>query len=249
MGSVTSDRDEPALSVVIPVKDEAGNIQPLLDEIAAVLNGRTVFEVICVDDGSADGTDDEIRTAQRNHPWLRLVRHEKTCGQSTATWTGVHAAHAAWVVTMDGDGQNPPADIPRLIEARDTSAEPNLRMVAGQRERRYDSWLRRLSSWTANSVRARLLRDGIRDSGCALKLFRRDAFLALPYFDHMHRFLPALIQRHGGAVVTVPVGHRARRQGQSKYGLHNRLWPGILDLAGVLWLKRRTKLPIIDATE
>lgn len=249
MGSVNSDRDEPALSVVIPVKDEAGNIQPLLDEIADALNGGIGFEVICVDDGSTDGTADAIRAAQRRHDWLRLVRHRHTCGQSTATWTGVRAARAEWVVTLDGDGQNPPVEITRLIAVRDDSAETNLHMVAGQRERRHDSWFRRLSSWLANGIRARLLQDGIRDSGCALKLFRRDAFLALPYFDHMHRFLPALIQRHGGAVLTVPVGHRARGQGQSKYGLHNRLWPGILDLAGVLWLKRRTKLPTIDAPD
>lgn len=249
MGSVNSDRDDPALSVVIPVKDEAGNIQPLLDEIADALNGGTGFEVICVDDGSTDGTADTIRAAQRRHDWLRLVRHRHTCGQSTAIWTGVHAARAGWIVTLDGDGQNPPAEISRLIAARDGCFEANLHMVAGQREKRHDSWSRRLSSRIANDIRARLLRDGIRDSGCALKLFRRDAFLALPYFDHMHRFLPALIQRHGGTVVTVAVGHRPRGQGQSKYGLHDRLWAGIFDLAGVLWLQRRTKLPTIDATD
>ncbi len=249
MASVSSDRDGLALSVVIPVKDETGNIQPLLDEVAAALNGNTVFEVICVDDGSTDGTAEKIRSAQKKHAWLRLVRHRQTCGQSTATWTGVHAARADWIVTMDGDGQNPPAEIPNLIAARDTCSERNLHMVAGQRERRHDNWFRRLSSWLANVIRGRLLQDGIRDSGCSLKLFRRDAFLALPYFDHMHRFLPALIQRHGGIVLTVPVGHRPREQGRSKYGLHNQLWPGIIDLAGVLWLKRRARLPTIDATD
>lgn len=249
MGSVNSDRDDPALSVVIPVKDESGNIQALLDEIADVSDDTAVLEVICIDDGSTDGTADKIRSAQQNHAWLRLVRHRQSCGQSTAIWTGVHAARAEWIVTMDGDGQNPPADIARLIAARDNSTDSNLHMVAGQRTKRHDSRFRRLSSWLANGIRAGLLRDGIRDSGCSLKLFRRDAFLALPYFDHMHRFLPALIQRHGGTVLTVPVGHRPRRQGQSKYGLHNRLWSGIFDLAGVLWLKRRTRLPTIDATE
>ena len=246
MGSVNAKRDEPAISIVIPVKDEAGNIRPLLDEIATALNGGTAFEVICVDDGSSDGTADAIRAAQRRHDRVRLIRHRQTCGQSTAIWTGVRAARAEWVVTLDGDGQNPPAEICRLIAARDGYPEPDLHMVAGQRERRHDSWFRRLSSRIANGIRAALLRDGIRDSGCALKLFRRDAFLALPYFDHMHRFLPALIQRHGGTVVTVPVGHRPRGQGQSKYGMHDRLWTGILDLAGVLWLKRRTRLPTID---
>lgn len=249
MEGVQADHDDPALSVVIPMKDEAGNIRPLLDEIAQALAGQGAFEAICVDDGSSDGTAAELRDARQAHAWLRVLRHRHACGQSTATLTGVRAARADWIVTLDGDGQNPPAEIPRLIEARDAASIPNLHMVAGQRQKRHDSWFRRLSSRLANGFRARLLRDGIRDTGCSLKLFRRDAFLALPYFDHMHRFLPALIQRHGGAVISVSVEHRPRGRGLSKYGFHNRLWAGIVDLAGVLWLQRRTRLPIVEESE
>ena len=237
----------PDLSVVIPMKDEAGNIRPLIDEIAESLDGRR-FEVVCVDDGSRDGTAEELRAAQDAYPWLRVVRHKDACGQSTATRTGVAAAKADWIVTLDGDGQNPPSEIPVLIEARDAATEP-VAMVAGQRRKRQDSGFRKLSSRIANGVRSSLLKDGISDTGCSLKLFRRALFMDLPYFDHMHRFLPALVQRHGGKVITAQVEHRHRTQGESKYGFHNRLWPGITDLIGVLWLQRRTKLPNIVDTE
>jgi dolichol-phosphate mannosyltransferase len=237
----------PDIAVVIPVKDEAGNIGALLDEIGTALTALR-FEVVCVDDGSTDATPQELAEAGKRCDWLTVVRHRTACGQSTATLTGVRAARAEWIVTMDGDGQNPPDEIPRLIAARDAATGP-VAMVAGQRERRHDSWFRRFSSRVANGVRQKLLADGIRDTGCSLKLFRRQTFLDLPYFDHMHRFLPALVQRHGGKVITTPVAHRARVHGRSKYGFHNRLWPGIVDLAGVLWLKRRTRLPQIEKTD
>lgn len=237
----------PDLTIVVPVKDEAGNIRALLGEMARDLAALR-FEVVCVDDGSADGTAAELREAMREYPWLRTIRHRQSCGQSTAILTGVRAARAEWVATIDGDGQNPPAEIAKLIRARD-AAGGAVAMVAGQREKRHDSWFRRLSSRIANGVRQALLKDGVSDTGCSLKLFRRDDFLALPYFDHMHRFLPALIRRQGGRIVTTPVGHRPRVQGRSKYGFHNRFWPGLIDLAGVLWLKRRARIPLIDDTD
>ena len=237
----------PDLSVVIPMKDEAGNVRPLIDEIAKSLEGRH-FEVVCVDDGSRDGTAEELCAAQDAYPWLRAIRHEDACGQSTATRTGVAAAAADWIVTLDGDGQNPPSEIAVLIEARDAAAEP-VAMIAGQRRKRRDSGFRKLSSRIANGVRSSLLKDGVSDTGCSLKLFRRDVFMDLPYFDHMHRFLPALVRRQGGTVITAQVEHRRRRRGESKYGFHNRLWPGIADLIGVLWLQRRSKLPNIVDTE
>lgn len=235
-------------SIVIPVKDEADSIGPLIDEIAGCLAGAARFEVVCVDDGSRDGTDAVLRQAQARHPWLRVIRHAEPCGQSTATLTGVQRATADWIVTMDGDGQNPPGEIAKLLDARARAEDPRVWMVAGQREKRRDNWLRQVSSRIANGVRAGLLRDGVRDTGCSLKLFRRDAFLALPYFDHMHRFLPALVQRQGGRVVVVPVAHRPRERGVSKYGLHDRLWSGIADLLGVMWLQRRARLPrVVEA--
>lgn len=237
----------PDLTIVVPVKDEAGNIRALFGEMARDLSALR-FEAVCVDDGSADGTAAELRDAMREYPWLRTIRHRHSCGQSTAILTGVRAARAEWIATIDGDGQNPPAEIAKLIQARD-AAGGAVAMVAGQREKRHDSWFRRLSSRIANGVRQGLLGDGVSDTGCSLKLFRREDFLALPYFDHMHRFLPALIRRQGGRIVTTPVAHRPRVQGRSKYGFHNRFWPGLVDLAGVLWLKRRARIPLIDDTD
>jgi dolichol-phosphate mannosyltransferase len=237
----------PELAVVVPVKDEAGNIRALLDEMARDLAAFR-FEVVCVDDGSTDGTAAELREALRIYPWLRVVRHRRSCGQSTAILTGVRAAHADWIATIDGDGQNPPGEIVKLIGARDVAGGA-VAMVAGQREKRQDTWFRRLSSRIANGVRQWLLNDGVSDTGCSLKLFRREDFLALPYFDHMHRFLPALVRRQGGHIVTTPVAHRPRVRGLSKYGFHNRFWPGLVDLAGVLWLTRRARVPEIDAKD
>lgn len=235
----------PALSVVVPMKDEMDNVAPLVREIEAALRNHCTFEIVCVDDGSEDATADKLRAAKSQCEELRVLEHEFCCGQSTATRTGVQGARAPWIVTLDGDLQNPPSEIVKLIVARDSCAEQNLAMVAGQRLKREDSLFKKLSSQIANKARSAVLGDGIRDTGCSLKLFRRDVFLELPYFDHMHRFLPALIQRAGGHVITVDVEHRPRATGLTKYGLGNRLWTGIVDLMGVLWLKRRAKQPII----
>lgn len=235
------------LSVVVPVKNEADNIEPLIREIVAALAGLQDWEIIYVDDGSEDATPDELLRMARDIPRLRILRHVRSCGQSTAIHTGVLAARHAWIATLDGDGQNDPADIGKLLtRLQNAHPEENLHMLAGWRAHRRDSWLRRLSSRIANGVRAGLLRDATPDTGCGLKLFSRDTFLRLPYFDHMHRFLPALVQRHGGRVESVVVNHRPRRRGTSKYGVHNRLWVGIVDLFGVSWLLRRAKRPDVQ---
>ncbi len=236
----------PALSVVVPVHDEAGNLAFLISEIEAALAGRTSFEIVYVDDGSADGSAAELAGLRRGNPRLRVLRHRDRSGQSAALWTGVAAALAAWVATLDGDGQNDPADIPALLDARDSSATAKLWMVAGVRRKRRDSTVKRLSSRIANAVRRRVLRDAATDTGCGLKLFRRDAYLALPFFDHMHRFLPALIRRAGGAIIEVPVNHRPRAAGASHYGLWGRAWVGLFDMLGVAWLQWRAKNPIVE---
>jgi dolichol-phosphate mannosyltransferase len=233
------------LSIVIPVRNEAPNIAPLVAEIRAALDGKVDYELIYVDDGSSDGTVAEIGALARDFPRLRLIRHAKSCGQSSAVRTGVKAARAAWIATLDGDGQNDPADLPRLWEiARAAATEPPL-LVAGHRQKRRDTLVKRLSSRIANAVRRRLLGDGTPDTGCGLKLFRRDLFLDLPFFDHIHRFLPALVLRAGGRTVSVAVNHRPRQRGISNYGVFDRLWVGITDLMGVMWLQRRAKNPII----
>jgi dolichol-phosphate mannosyltransferase len=245
METAPENPQQPALSVVVPMKDEAANVAPLVAEIAAALDGVCSFEIVCVDDGSEDGTAAALWDAMATCPQLRAVAHEICCGQSTATRTGVAAARADWIVTLDGDLQNPPAEIAKLLAARDGAGDAALAMVAGQRMTREDSWFRKLCSRLANGIRSKTLGDGIRDTGCSLKLFRRTVFLELPYFDHMHRFLPALVQRTGGSVITVDVVHRPRAAGATKYGLGNRLWTGIIDLLGVLWLKNRAKRPVI----
>jgi dolichol-phosphate mannosyltransferase len=234
------------LSVVVPVRNEAGNVAPLVDEIAAALAPLAAFEIVYVDDGSDDATPAELQELRGRVPPLRVVRHEQSCGQSTAILTGVLAARHPWIATLDGDGQNDPADILRLLD-RLASAQPgeNLQLLCGWRAQRQDTWLRRLSSRVANGVRGRVLRDRTPDTGCGLKVFPREVFLRLPYFDHMHRFLPALVQRHGGAVESVVVTHRARTRGRSKYGLFDRLWVGIVDLFGVGWLIARSRIPEI----
>ncbi len=230
----------PDLSVVIPVHNEAANVVALLGEIRAALEEKLDYEVIVVDDGSGDDTLrllDEVAGAM---PALRIVRHDRRYGQSAGILSGARAARAAWIVTMDGDGQNDPADIPALLAARDADGAPEgLQMVAGRRANRHDNWLRRASSRIANRVRGWVLRDAIPDSGCGLKLVSRSAFMTLPQFDHFHRFLPALIKRNGGEVVSVSVSHRPRGGGRSHYGVFNRLWIGIIDLFGVMWLQRR----------
>ena len=229
----------PAVSVVVPVRNEADNVGPLTEEIAAALNGRWTFELVFVNDGSADGTQAALTALKAERPWLRQIKHEASCGQSAAVRSGVAAARAPVVATLDGDGQNDPSFIPALLAALEQGA--NIGLVAGQRVGRRSGGFKKLQSRIANGVRAAILRDGTRDTGCGLKAFRRDAFLALPYFDGLHRFLPALFRRDGYAIAYVDVIDRPRRHGVSNYGMWDRLWVGILDLAGVRWLIRRRK--------
>jgi dolichol-phosphate mannosyltransferase len=234
------------LSVVVPVWNEAENIAPLLAEIDAALGDRIGYEILYVDDGSTDATAERLAHGQTSYPRLRVLHHASRCGQSTALMTGVRAARADWIVTLDGDGQNDPADIPRLLAVLRDAAQPkNLELVGGHRRRRRDSWVKRASSRIANAVRSRVLGDRTADTGCGLKIIRRSTYLGLPFFDHMHRFLPALVQRAGGATVSIEVNHRPRTRRLSNYGIHNRLWAGIVDMLGVLWLQRRMKHPVV----
>jgi dolichol-phosphate mannosyltransferase len=231
---------DPAVSVVVPVRNEAGNIALLVAEIAKALEGQWSFEVVYVDDGSSDGTEAELKRLMTQHAWLRRVRHKQSCGQSAAVRTGVAAARAPIVATLDGDGQNDPAFIPALVRALE-AGNPRVGLVAGQRIGRKSSGFKKLQSRIANAVRGAVLRDGTRDTGCGLKAFRRAVFLGLPYFDGLHRFLPALIRREGFDIAYVDVVDRPRAHGVSNYGMWDRLWIGILDLAGVWWLIRRKK--------
>jgi len=193
-----------------------------------------------VDDGSTDGTAKAVLAAKAaGMPEVRLIRHSLRSGQSAAVATGVREARAGWIATLDGDGQNDPADIPKLLDAARNSGSDKLRLVMGNRTTRRDTWLRRMSSRVANGVRGGMLKDGTPDTGCGIKVFDRAVFMDMPRFNHMHRFMPALYQREGYEVVSVPVNHRERTRGKSKYGLHNRLWVGIADLFGVMWLIRR----------
>jgi dolichol-phosphate mannosyltransferase len=238
----------PDLSVVVPVRDEADNIAPLILEIVAALTAVCSFEIVYVDDGSRDATAERLRAIRAANPRLRIVRHRKSCGQSQAVASGVKAARAEIVATIDGDGQNDPADIPILL-ARLRAEPPDARdllLVAGQRTKRRDTALKRVSSRVANAVRGRMLGDRTPDTGCGLKVFTRAAFLDMPRFDHMHRFLPALMIRQGGRVVSVPVNHRPRERGRSKYGMWDRLWVGIVDLFGVMWLQSRATRPELE---
>lgn len=234
----------PDVAVVVPARNEAENVGPLVAEIAQALIGRA-FEIIFVDDGSDDGTADALAEAKSKHATLRVVRHRRACGQSTAIVSGVRAARAAVIVTMDGDGQNDPADAPALLDSYAEQGGGDRLMIAGHRVNRRDTWLRRTSSKIANGVRGGLLGDATPDTGCGLKVFSRQAFLCMPAFDHMHRFLPALMIRAGGIVRSVPVNHRPRTRGTSKYGVWNRLWVGIVDLFGLIWLIRRPANPDI----
>ena len=220
--------NNPAVAVVVPVRNEAGNIAPLVGEIAAALQGQWPFEVVYVNDGSTDGTEAELTRLMALHPFLRRVRHKQSCGQSAAVRSGVAAARAPIVVTIDGDGQNNPAFIPAMIRALEAGA-PRMGLVAGQRTGRKSGGFKKLQSRIANAVRNAVLRDGTRDTGCGLKAFRRDMFLGLPYFDGLHRFLPALVKRDGFSIGYVEVVDRSRHTGVSNYGLWDRLWVGILD--------------------
>jgi glycosyltransferase involved in cell wall biosynthesis len=212
----------------------------LVAEIAKALQGHWTFEIVYVNDGSTDGTDAELKRLMALHPFLRRVRHKQSCGQSSAVRSGTMLARAPLVVTLDGDGQNDPAFIPAMLKALETGAR-RVGLIAGQRVGRKASGFKRLQSRTANGVRRFVLRDGTRDAGCGLKAFRRDVFLNLPYFDGLHRFLPALVRRDGYEIGYVDVVDRPRASGVSNYGLWDRLWVGILDLAGVWWLIRRKK--------
>jgi glycosyltransferase involved in cell wall biosynthesis len=230
----------PVVSVVVPVRNEAGNVAPLVQEIEAALANLASFEIIYVNDGSTDGTQAELRQLMASRPWLRQVAHAESCGQSAAVRTGVQHARAPIVATLDGDGQNNPAFIPAMIKVLEAGA-PRVALVAGQRVGRKDTGFKKFQSRIANGVRGAVLRDGTRDTGCGLKAFRRDVFLSLPYFDALHRFLPALVRRDGYEVGYVDVIDRPRHAGVSNYGMWDRLWVGILDLAGVWWLVRRRK--------
>jgi dolichol-phosphate mannosyltransferase len=239
MSEVFASATAPGVSIVVPVRNEADNIAPLVDEIAAALDKNLAFELIYVNDGSSDRTEAELTRLMASRPWLRQIRHETSCGQSAAVSSGVIHARAGVVVTLDGDGQNDPAFIPALLEAM--TKMPHIGLVAGQRVGRQATGFKKLQSRVANAVRSVVLRDGTRDTGCGLKAFRRDLFLRLPYFDGLHRFLPALVRREGYAIGYVDVVDRPRRAGTSNYGMWDRLWIGILDLLGVWWLIRRRR--------
>jgi dolichol-phosphate mannosyltransferase len=238
------------LSVVIPVCNEADNVLPLAREIAAALRGRMPIEILFVDDGSDDTTAEAVRAARGVIPEIRLLRHSRRSGQSAAVHSGVRRSGGEWIATLDGDGQNDPADFPAMLDALEQAqaADQSVRLVMGNRVTRRDNWLRRMSSRVANGVRGRLLHDGTPDTGCGIKLMHRETFLELPFFNHMHRFLPALYQRQGARVISVPVNHRPRTRGVSKYGLHNRLWVGIVDMFGVMWLRSRFR-PGLEVSE
>jgi dolichol-phosphate mannosyltransferase len=230
----------PELSVVVPVHNERDNIVPLLSEIVTALRASTDFEIVYVDDASKDDSLAVLTAAKAKFPELRVLRHLSQSGQSTALRTGIKAARGAWIATLDGDGQNDPADIPKL-QAMQTRSPGVIKLFAGWRVDRKDSGSKRWASKFANAIRSRLLRDATPDTGCGIKLFERAAFLDLPYFDHMHRYLPALFQRAGWQVKSVPVNHRPRGSGVSNYNNLNRALVGIADLRGVAWLIRRSK--------
>lgn len=235
----------PFVSVLIPAKNEAENLPALLEEVRAALAGEA-FEVIVVDDGSSDATRSVLQGLQQGgYAHLRVLSHERSLGQSTSIYHAAESARGQWLATLDGDGQNDPADIPGMLAlVRATDCPADLKLIAGHRVKRQDSASKRWASRFANRLRGRLLRDQTPDTGCGLKLIEREAFLRLPYFDHMHRFIPALIQRHHGAMRVHPVNHRPRNAGVSKYGNLDRALVGILDLFGVWWLIRRTRLDV-----
>ena len=233
------------LSVVVPVFNERDNVQPLVAEIVAALRGTLAFEIVYVDDDSSDDTLAVLDALKAATPELRVLHHVTRSGQSTAVRNGVKAAHAPWIATLDGDGQNDPADIPRLLAAR-AAADAQVRLFAGWRVDRRDSGSKRWASKWANAIRAGMLHDDTPDTGCGIKLFERAAFLDLPYFDHMHRYLPALMQRAGWRTVSVPVHHRARASGVSKYNNLGRALVGIRDLFGVAWLIARSRRTAVE---
>lgn len=230
--------DQPRFTVVAPMLNEAENIEQMAREIAEACAPLGPFEAIFVNDGSTDATPDRISALRAEFPWLREVRHAHPCGQSAAVRSGVLAAHAPLICTIDGDGQNPPSEIPKLVQAL-VDGPATLGLVAGQRIGRQDTASKKLASRAANRLRAWILRDDTRDTGCGLKAFPRAVFLALPFFDHIHRYLPALVKREGYDIALVDVSHRAREAGSSKYTNLGRALVGVQDLLGVWWLLRR----------
>lgn len=228
-----------AISVVIPMLNEEENAASLIAEIQAAGAACPINEIVIVDDGSTDRTAEVVKSLRAADPRVRLIRHSRRAGQSAGLRTGVRKASGPLVVTMDGDGQNDPADIPALWQEWVKNPDAPMLMVAGQRKKRMDSTLKKFTSRTGNGIRRALLKDGVRDTGCSLKLFRRDDYLSLPYFNHMHRFMAALYMREYGTIRLVDVGHRHRARGVSKYGFWDRLWAGIFDIVGVMWLQKR----------
>ncbi|MGQ0682689.1 glycosyltransferase family 2 protein [Bradyrhizobium sp.] len=229
-----------AVSIVVPVRNEEDNLAPLISEIAAALNGRWAYEIVYVNDGSTDKTGEKLTELKKRYVQLRQIRHAASGGQSAAVRSGVRAARGAIVATLDGDGQNNPAFLPDLIAAVE-KGNGRIGLAAGQRVGRKDTGFKKLQSRIANTVRNAILKDGTRDTGCGLKAFPRDVFLAMPYFDGLHRFLPALVRREGYEIAYVDVVDRPRHSGVSNYGFFDRLWIGIMDLGGVWWLIRRKK--------
>ena len=234
------------LAVVVPVHNEELNVRPLIEEIAAALDSKSNYQMVYVDDGSSDDTPQRLIELANEHPRLCVIKHINCCGQSAAVATGVKAANAKFIATLDGDGQNDPGDIPELLETLKSAPNPDMLLVAGWRTKRKDTEWKRIQSKIANAVRSALLNDATPDTGCGLKVFSKAAFLDMPRFDHMHRFLPALMIRRGGSVVSVAVNHRPRERGISKYGMWGRLKVGIVDLFGVMWLIKRGSKPISE---
>ena len=234
------------IAVVVPVHNESENIRPLIEEIAAALDGVADYEIVYVNDGSTDDTAQQLDRMMAEQPRLSVYAHETACGQSAAVATGVKRARATFIATLDGDGQNDPADIPALFAKLKADADPERLLVAGWRAKRKDTAWKRFQSRIANRVRAGLLGDNTPDTGCGLKVFSRAAFLDMPRFDHMHRYLPALMMRLGGRVESVPVNHRHRERGVSKYGMWDRLSVAIRDLLGVMWLIARGSKPRVS---
>jgi len=235
------------IAVVVPVHNESENIRPLIEEISVALDGVANYEIVYVNDGSTDDTATKLDEMASEQPRLSVYKHETACGQSAAIATGIRHAHATYIATLDGDGQNDPADIPALFARLKESQTPDHLLVAGWRAQRKDTEWKRFQSKLANAVRQKLLGDNTPDTGCGLKVFSREAFLDMPRFDHMHRYLPALMIRRGGEVVSIKVNHRHRERGISKYGMWDRLSVAIRDLFGVMWLTARGSQPRISA--
>ncbi len=240
-------KENPELSIIIPAKNEEANILPLVSEIYQDLGGKIDFEIIYVNDGSTDKTKEKLAEAREKFPRLRFVSHKKSCGQSRAIVTGVTFAKAPFIATLDADGQNDPADLEALFRSLMEQPDKNKVLMAGWRAKRQDILSKRLTSKFGNAIRKALLHDDTPDTGCGTKVFSREAFMEMPHFDHMHRYLPALMKRQGGRIISVPVNHRPRERGVSNYGFWDRLWVGIADIFGVMWLMRRcNKSAIIE---